>query len=58
MERNIKKIGLVNLLVFLFGVVLSLCCPGLGREDLSRHNLWLKGISTALVMLGLLAMNV
>jgi uncharacterized membrane protein len=46
-----------TLFVFLFGIVLSLCCPGLGREDLSPRNLWLKGISTALVVLGLIAMN-
>jgi multidrug transporter EmrE-like cation transporter len=46
-----------TLFVFLFGIALSLCCPGLGREDLSARNLWLKGVSTALVVLGLIAMN-
>ncbi|HTI86552.1 MAG TPA: DMT family transporter [Alphaproteobacteria bacterium] len=46
-----------TLFVFLFGIALSLCCPGIGREDLSRRNLVLKGISTALIVAGLIAMN-
>ncbi|MGE5539215.1 MAG: EamA family transporter [Gemmatimonas sp.] len=46
-----------TLFVFLFGIALSVCCPGLGREDLSPRNLCLKGASTSLVAAGLIAMN-
>lgn len=38
-----------TLFVFLFGVLLSLFLPALGREDLSARNLMQKGISTLLI---------
>lgn len=38
--------------VFLFGVVLSLVVPGLGREDLSARQLLQKGIAASLVAAG------
>jgi uncharacterized membrane protein len=41
-----------TLFVFAFGVVLSLCCPGLGRETLSARELAQKGIAAILVALG------
>jgi hypothetical protein len=41
-----------TLFVFAFGVVLSLCCPGLGRESLSGRELAQKGIAALLVALG------
>jgi hypothetical protein len=41
-----------TLFVFAFGVVLSLCCPGLGRETLTGRNLAQKGIAAILVALG------
>ena len=41
-----------TLFVFAFGVVLSMCCPGLGREDLSGRELAQKGIAAALVATG------
>jgi uncharacterized membrane protein len=41
-----------TLFVFAFGVVLSLCCPGLGRETLSARELTQKGIAAILVALG------
>jgi uncharacterized membrane protein len=41
-----------TLFVFAFGVVLSLCCPGLGRENLSGRNLAQKGIAAVFVAIG------
>ena len=41
-----------TLFVFLFGVVLSLCCPGLARETLSGRELAQKGIAAAFVAAG------
>ncbi len=41
-----------TLFVFLFGVVLSLCCPGLARETLSGRELAQKGIAAACVAAG------
>jgi uncharacterized membrane protein len=41
-----------TLFVFVFGVVLSLCCPSLGREDLSGRELAQKGIAAAFVAAG------
>jgi hypothetical protein len=41
-----------TLFVFAIGVVLSLCCPGLGRENLSRRELMQKGIAAVLVATG------
>jgi len=41
-----------TLFVFAFGIVLSVCCPGFGREDLSRRELALKGIAAVLVAIG------
>jgi drug/metabolite transporter (DMT)-like permease len=41
-----------TLFVFAFGVVLSLCCPGLGRESLSGRELAQKGIAALLVAFG------
>ncbi len=41
-----------TLLVFVFGVVLSVCCPGLGRETLSGRDLAQKGIAAVFVAIG------
>jgi len=41
-----------TLFVFLFGVVLSLCCPGFARETLSGRELAQKGIAAAFVAAG------
>jgi drug/metabolite transporter (DMT)-like permease len=41
-----------TLFVFLFGIVLSLCCPGLGRENLSGRELAQKGIAAICVAIG------
>jgi drug/metabolite transporter (DMT)-like permease len=41
-----------TLFVFAFGVVLSICCPSLGRENLSRHELMQKGVAAAFVAIG------
>ena len=41
-----------TLFVFAFGVVLSVCCPTLAREDLSRRELLHKGLAAALVAAG------
>jgi hypothetical protein len=40
------------LFVFLFGVLLTLCFPRLGREDLSARNLAQKGIAAIVVAAG------
>jgi uncharacterized membrane protein len=41
-----------TLFVFAFGVVLSLCCPGLGRETLSARELGQKGVAAVFVAAG------
>jgi drug/metabolite transporter (DMT)-like permease len=41
-----------TLFVFVFGVVLSVCCPGLGRETLSARDLAQKGIAAVFVAIG------
>jgi uncharacterized membrane protein len=41
-----------TLLVFLFGIVLTLIAPKLGREDLSTHALVQKGLGAVLVGIG------
>jgi drug/metabolite transporter (DMT)-like permease len=41
-----------TLFVFVFGVVLSVCCPGLGRETLSGRDLAQKGIAAVFVAIG------
>ncbi len=41
-----------TLFVFAFGVVLSVCCPTLGRENLSRRELLHKGLAAVLVAAG------
>ncbi|HEV2332204.1 MAG TPA: hypothetical protein VGV16_03500, partial [Gammaproteobacteria bacterium] len=46
-----------TLFVFLFGVLLSLFLPGLGREDLSARNLAQKGLSTLLIAGGIYLVN-
>jgi drug/metabolite transporter (DMT)-like permease len=42
-----------TLFVFLFGVVISLAFPALGREDLSLPQLAKKGMSAALITIGI-----
>ena len=46
-----------TLFVFLFGVLLSLFLPKLGREDLSRRNLVQKGVSALLIVAGVYLIN-
>jgi uncharacterized membrane protein len=41
-----------TLFVFAIGVVLSMCCPGLGRETLSAGELAQKGVAAAFVAIG------
>jgi drug/metabolite transporter (DMT)-like permease len=41
-----------TLFVFVFGIILTLVMPRFGREDLSRANLWRKGVAIALVTVG------
>ena len=44
--------GTTTLFVFGFGVLLTLFWPKLGREDLSAHNLWQKGLCALLITTG------
>jgi uncharacterized membrane protein len=46
-----------TLFVFIFGVLLTIFLPRLGREDLSRTNLFQKGIAAVLVAIGVLLIN-
>lgn len=46
-----------TLFVFLFGVVLTVLLPHLGREDLSPRNLAQKGISAVLVAVGVILVS-
>ncbi len=41
-----------TLFIFLFGILLTLFLPKLGRENLSKRNLVQKGIAAALVVIG------
>ncbi len=43
-----------TLFVFLFGIALSLCFPALGREELAVGDLAKKGLSAALVTIGVI----
>ena len=43
-----------TLFVFIFGVLLSLIFPKLGREDLSSKNLLQKGAAAVLVAAGVI----
>src|SRR5262249_17335583 len=45
------------LVVFAIGAGLSVCCPALGREDLSSANLIRKAASAALVAAGAILIN-
>lgn len=49
--------GTTTIFVFAFGVLLTLFLPALGREDLSPRNLIQKGVSAALVALGVYLVN-
>jgi drug/metabolite transporter (DMT)-like permease len=49
--------GTTTIFVFLFGILISLFLPSLGREDLSARNLLQKGGSAALVALGVYLVN-
>jgi hypothetical protein len=54
----VKAIGsTTTLLVFLFGIVLTLLFPALGREDMSLRNLLQKGASAVLIMIGVILIN-
>ena len=46
-----------TLFVFLFGVLLSLFLPGLGREELKVHDLAQKGVSALLIAAGVYLIN-
>ncbi|MEI9929518.1 MAG: EamA family transporter [Rhizomicrobium sp.] len=46
--------GTTSFFVFLFGVLLSLFYPSLGRENLSRRNLIQKGIAVTLIVAGVI----
>jgi drug/metabolite transporter (DMT)-like permease len=44
--------------VFLFGILLTLFFPKVGREDLSRRNLWQKAAGGLLIMAGVVLIEV
>jgi hypothetical protein len=46
-----------SVLVFAFGIVLSVFFPTVGREDLSRKELARKGAAAILVALGVILVN-
>ena len=46
-----------TLFVFLFGILITVFLPTLGREDLSRANLIQKGAAAALVVIGVILAN-
>jgi drug/metabolite transporter (DMT)-like permease len=46
--------GTTSFFVFVFGVVLSVFFPTLGRENLSRRNLIQKGIAVTLIVAGVI----
>ncbi len=46
-----------TLFVFGFGILITLFLPRLGRENLSRANLWRKGIAALLVAVGVILAN-
>ena len=46
--------GTTSFFVFLFGMILSLFFPKLGRENLSRRNLVQKGIAVTLIVAGVI----
>jgi drug/metabolite transporter (DMT)-like permease len=46
--------GTTSFFVFVFGVLLSLFFPALGRENLSRRNLVQKGIAVTLIVAGVI----
>jgi len=46
-----------TLFVFLFGVLITMFLPTLGKEDLSRRNLIQKGIGAVLVAIGVALVN-
>jgi uncharacterized membrane protein YdcZ (DUF606 family) len=41
-----------TLFVFAFGIVLSIFCPALGHEGLSRRELVRKGVAAVVVAIG------
>lgn len=47
-----------TLFVFVFGVLITIFLPRIGREDLSRANLFQKGIAAVLVAVGVILVNV
>jgi len=47
-----------TLFVFLIGVLLTIFLPRLGREDISRRNLFQKGLAAVLVVVGVILINV
>lgn len=49
--------GTTSLFVFLLGVALSIFFAAAGREDLSRGNLRQKGLSTLLIVGGVILLN-
>jgi len=46
-----------TLFVFLFGMVLSIFFPALGREDLSGRELTKKGLSAILIVAGVVLIS-
>ncbi len=46
-----------TLLVFVFGIVLTLLFPALGREDMSPGNLLQKGAAAVLITIGVILIN-
>ncbi|MFA6603365.1 MAG: DMT family transporter [Patescibacteria group bacterium] len=50
-------VSTTTLFVFLFGVLITVFWPSLGREDLSRRNLLQKGAGAVLVAVGVALIN-
>lgn len=46
-----------TLFVFVFGIILTLFFPSLGRENVSRDSILQKGIATILVVVGVIIIN-
>jgi uncharacterized membrane protein len=49
--------GTTSLFVFLFGIVLSIVAPKVGREDLSPHELVKKGLGGLLIVTGVVLIS-
>jgi hypothetical protein len=49
--------GTTSIFVYAFGVIITLVCPHLGREDVSPRNLIQKGFAAIVVAIGVALVN-